>query len=352
MAKIKISRTFMPEIIAPGTGLSPITDKSVIPFNNVTTIEDILNGKKYQIPGGGGDWSQGWGEDDFKSYRETGGDYKREERDADIFSGFNSFNPENSGNEEWTVRVKGGTKKFHSLNSFLDFKRQMKDKGVDVIHVTRTKVAQNMSVESVVARSMDSIFKIQSVDSEQGIMETGEGFCFAPGYFMTCAHVVKKYNKNLTESLEISEIRGKIIVTLVKDDQRFNAEVIAISASLDVAILKANVDCVTLALKEEATIGEEIFAVGSPHGFEDNVSFGHIGSLNRKIYTHYGAPDYMFLDLSVFSGNSGGPVLTNDGKVVAMVTAIVAGSGEYGLNAGLPVTYMKNFCAKNNIDIS
>ena len=53
-------------------------------------------------------------------------------------------------------------------------------------------------------------------------------------------------------------------------------------------------------------VGDEIIAIGSPHGFENNVSFGQVGSVDKTIYSHNGAPMYMFVDLSVFSGNSGG----------------------------------------------
>ena len=55
----KKARTFMPEILFPGSGLSTPTNKSVVPTNNVTTIQDVLDGRKYTIPGGGGDWSPG-----------------------------------------------------------------------------------------------------------------------------------------------------------------------------------------------------------------------------------------------------------------------------------------------------
>ena len=66
MKYYKQARTFLPEILAPGTGLSPTTDKSVVPTNNVYTIQDVLDGRKYTLPGGGGDWSSG--EDVSKSY--------------------------------------------------------------------------------------------------------------------------------------------------------------------------------------------------------------------------------------------------------------------------------------------
>ena len=349
MAKIITSRTFLPEIIAPGTGLSPVTDKSVIPAYNVPTIQDILDGKTYKIPGGGGDWSSGWGEDTMKSYIENADDYKRKERDLSILMKYHGHEPESGNREEWTVRIKGGTKRLNSLEAFLKFKREMKEKGQDILSVSRTRVAQNAHPVDVVATSMESTFKIEAINSYDNVMETGEGFCVAKGFFVTCAHVVKRYNKNTDRELDISDISSKIMISLVKGNKKYPASVVAISAPLDIAILKCEVDCEPLALEKEYSIAEEIFTIGSPHGFADNVSFGHIGSLNRKIYRHQGAPDYMFLDLSVFSGNSGGPVLKEDGKVVAMVTAIVAGEGEYGLNAGLPSTYIEQFCVDNKI---
>ena len=39
-------------------GLSPATERSVMPFNNVHTIQDVLSGKPYKMPGAGGSWSQ------------------------------------------------------------------------------------------------------------------------------------------------------------------------------------------------------------------------------------------------------------------------------------------------------
>lgn len=351
MKLLKLSRTFMPEIIAPGTGLSPLTDKSIVPTNNIPTIQDILDGTttmKDLLPGGGGDWSSGWGEDDFKSFKETGDDYKRKERDLGILFGFYNAN---SPKEEWVVKVKGGTKTFDSLNSFLDYKRKMQNDNVNISYISRTKVAQNNTV-NVVADTMEASFKVESIDAQNGVMETGECFCVAKDIFITCAHVVKKYDKNISTVFDISEMRGTLDVSLVKDNQKYKAEILAMDAKLDVAMLKCDVACDILGIKEQNNVGDEIFAIGSPHGFSDNVSFGHIGALDKKIYKYEGAPNYMFLDLSVFSGNSGGPVLSSDGKVVAMVTAIVAGDGEYGLNAGLPISNIKQFCASQGVNIS
>lgn len=345
-------RTFMPEIIAPGTGLSPLTDKSVIPANNVPTIEDVLKGKKYKIPGGGGSWSTQWGDDTATSFKENADDYKRKERDLEILDRMQKN--KNAPQEEWIARVDGGIRMFPSMQAFLNFKRE-KDKGKNPVKwVTRTKTAQSNIPEDVVSVStvLDSTFKVESINTYDGTKEIGAAFCIAKNYFVTCAHVIKKYNKNTTAVIDLSDLHGIIRTSLVKDNRTVQASIIAINATTDIAILSADVDSSVLSLDSNMTIGEEVVAIGSPHGFENNATFGHIGSLDRRIYTHDGAPEYAFIDLSVFAGNSGGPVARRmDGSVVAMITSIVSVEGDYGLNAGLPASYIIDFCKQNKIPI-
>ena len=92
-------------------------------------------------------------------------------------------------------------------------------------------------------------------------------------------------------------------------------------------------------------IGDEIIAIGSPHGFDNNVSIGNLSAFDRSVYTYPDAPRFMFFDVSVFEGNSGGPVvLEATGKVVGMVVLVVSSSGEYGLNAGIGANIIKEFC--------
>jgi len=55
----------------------------------------------------------------------------------------------------------------------------------------------------------------------------------------------------------------------------------------------------------------------------------------------------MFIDAAVFPGSSGGPVIrVGSGNVVGMITLIVSGGEDYGLNAALPSAYIKEFIAK------
>ena len=65
-----------------GPSIGPSTQRSILPTNNVHTIQDVLNGREYKLPGMGDDW--GVGENSQPgSYKPTGDDHKRKERDFD-----------------------------------------------------------------------------------------------------------------------------------------------------------------------------------------------------------------------------------------------------------------------------
>ena len=137
---------------------------------------------------------------------------------------------------------------------------------------------------------------------------------------------------------------------MIKNDRRIRAEVVKIDLALDLAILKIESDIEPFNLMGESMVGEEIIVIGSPHGYENNVSMGIVGGVDRIVYTYPKAPHYTFVDASIMPGNSGGPVINGQGQVIGIVTLIVSGEeGGYGLNAVLPSSYVREF-SKNNIE--
>jgi len=341
----KESRTFMPEIIAPGTGLTPTTNKSVIPTNNVHTIQDVMDGRSYKVPGAGGSWSEG--EDVTNSYMEEGGDYKREERDFAIINKL--LTPREDQSEKWKVKLPGGSKTFPSFDLAQKYRERMRQKGIPIKWVSR--VAAKQDRVQVVSSSLKRTFKVESIDTYNSIKETGAAFCVAPYYFATCAHVIVRYDKSLDSEFDIDDYKDRLHVFIIQNGHKVPAQVISMNAALDIAILKAEVDVDPFSLDVSSMqVGDDILTIGSPHGFENNASFGNIGAVGRQIYGHEGAPKYFFIDAPVFQGNSGGPIVKiESGEVIGMLTSIVAQSGEYGLNVGLPSYYIRNFCIMNNI---
>ena len=104
--------------------LSPPSSKSVMPFNNVHTIQDALtnNWPHYKDLHGGGDWTPG--EDaQGKSYKPKGDDYKRQERDLSIINKMLDLSGTETG-ETWKVRLPGGSRVFPSFNAAQRYKEK------------------------------------------------------------------------------------------------------------------------------------------------------------------------------------------------------------------------------------
>lgn len=326
--------------------ISPSTQRGVMPFANIPTVQDIIEKKidfqRDYNPHAGGDWAEG--EDIDKSYKEKGDDYKRQERDLGILN----FMMERRDKfpQKWVVKIPGGTKSFISFDLARQF---IREKSLPFSYIQR--VAQNIDNSQeqlrieVIASSMDKTFMVESMNMAEGVRDSGSAFCVFPTYFVTCAHVIKSYNKNNEIGMDYF-MNSK--VNLVVSNQKYPATIISVDPILDIALLKCNIECESFEIDTSVKIGNDIIAIGSPHGYENNVSAGTVGSLNRKVYFYNGAPDFMFVDLSVFPGNSGGPVIKVDNsKLVGMVTLIVSGVGGYGLNASLPSSYILDFCKKN-----
>lgn len=326
--------------------ISPSTQRGIMPFLNVPTVQDIIENRidlRDYNPHSQGDWAPG--EDVSKSYKEKGDDYKRRERDLEIMDFM--LQPREKFPQKWTVKVPGGSKTFMSFELARQYTRE---KGLPFSYVRRiAQVLPNRQEQlrvDVIGDSLDRTFMVESINLSQGVRDTGSAFCVAPTYFITCAHVIRGYNK--MENIRIDYFADAKI-NLIDGNRKMEAYIVSIDTLLDIALIKSNMDSDPIGLDTNIEIGHDIIAIGSPHGYENNVSTGTIGALGRKVYFYEGAPDYMFVDLSVFPGNSGGPVIRIDnGKAVGMVTLIVSANGGQGLNAALPSSYIVEFC-KNYI---
>ena len=355
MSKIKKEsyRTSMPEILYPGTGLSTPTEKSIMPFNNVHTIWDVLTGNQYEVPGAGGDWGD-WSRNEEKSpgsYKEDGDMYKRRERDLEIL--LNLDRNDYSENEVWKVKVPGGYKNFSSLESAQRYSNKAKEKGIHVKWISRIAQATR---SKAVDDSLEKTFLVKSKDYLKRVEETGSAFCISKNLFVTCAHVIKNYDKTIESTLDFNRYKHNVKVSLRYNNVDVPAEVIDFDGVNDLALLRANIDCKHFSFNIISSVGQEVVCVGSPHGYENNVTFGNINSLNRVVYSHNNAPKYMFVDCLILPGNSGGPIIdSEEGKLLGMVTAIVSepgGDKSFGLNCALDSSYIASFCKKNGVKIN
>lgn len=169
--------------------------------------------------------------------------------------------------------------------------------------------------------------------SNRGI---GSGFFIDPrGYLITNYHVISSQVDPEYEGI------SRLYLKFGNDlETRIPAKVVGYDKSLDLALLKTEVPpsyIFALGSSENLDIGDKIFAIGSPVGLERTLTSGIVSAEGRQLFS---IGTVMQIDAAVNNGNSGGPIIDQNGNVQAIV---FAGMLQYeGLNFAIPVEYLES----------
>ena len=162
---------------------------------------------------------------------------------------------------------------------------------------------------------------------------SGSGFVITDdGYILTNYHVIETAYQN-----------NYAVNVITHDGTRYDATIVGIEASNDIAVLKIDATGLTpatLGNSDSLAVGDDVCAVGNPLGeLEFTSTFGHVSALDRLITTEEGgsAINMFQIDAAVNSGNSGGPVYNTRGEVIGIVTAKYSSSGVEGLGFAIPI---------------
>ncbi len=146
------------------------------------------------------------------------------------------------------------------------------------------------------------------------------------GYILTNHHVVAD--------------AGEIAVTL-KDRRRFSAELVGSDESTDIALLKIDAEklkALPLGDSNALRVGDTVVAIGNPFGLGQTVTSGIVSALGRGGINVEGYEDFIQTDASINPGNSGGALVTADGLLVGVNTAIIApAGGNVGIGFAVPI---------------
>ncbi len=154
----------------------------------------------------------------------------------------------------------------------------------------------------------------------------GSGFIVNPdGLIITNNHVVKDARR-----LEVTLVNG----------EKLPAKVVGTDPRTDIAVLKVDAQhplpYLRMGNSDDVEPGQWVIAIGNPFGLSESVSAGIVSAIGRSI----GAGPYdkfIQIDAPINQGNSGGPLITQDGKVVGMTTAILSPSGgSIGIGFAIP----------------
>ncbi|MDO4749417.1 MAG: trypsin-like peptidase domain-containing protein [Eubacteriales bacterium] len=167
---------------------------------------------------------------------------------------------------------------------------------------------------------------------------TGSGFILTEdGYILTNYHVI-----------EYAVSGGYTVSVVLYDGTEYTAEIVGYEDDeSDIAVLKIEAEGLTAATmgdSSEMRVGDTVYAVGNPLGeLHYTMTRGMVSALDREIssqdsQTREIKTVNMFqIDAAVNSGNSGGPVYDEAGRVIGVVTAKYSDSGVEGLGFAIPI---------------
>jgi len=160
----------------------------------------------------------------------------------------------------------------------------------------------------------------KSEGSKEGTVERGIG-----------TGVVIIDNGTILTNLHVVSGAKRVRVTFMVDGSESDAVVVGTQPENDLAVLRAktipdDLEAATLRSTADLAPGDQVLAVGFPFGIGPSVSAGVVSGLKRQFRSPEGQQTLTNLiqfDAAANPGNSGGPLVTMDGEVVGIVTAIL-----------------------------
>jgi serine protease Do len=156
----------------------------------------------------------------------------------------------------------------------------------------------------------------------------GSGVIVSPdGYILTANHVV--------------EGADKVKVALASGEKEFDAKVIGNDPATDTAVLKVdgkNLPAITIADSDKLEVGDVVLAIGNPFGVGQTVTMGIVSALGRGGFGINNYENFIQTDAAINLGNSGGPLVDAEGRLVGINAWIISDSGgSQGLGFAVPI---------------
>lgn len=173
----------------------------------------------------------------------------------------------------------------------------------------------------------NSVFVVTSGNS------LGSGFAVGENCIITNAHVLDNPN-NIILTTYAGETHSAYLVGYEEDK--------------DIAVLgvtDAKFTPLTIADYKSLNTGDDVYAIGAPKSMAYTLTKGVISAKEREI----GKYKYIQTDAAINEGNSGGPLLNDEGNVIGINTLKMSDSEGIGL--AIPMTVVSDFLKSLNIEL-
>ena len=209
-----------------------------------------------------------------------------------------------------------------------------------VVNISTSKMVKQTAME--MPEGMDPMFRQffgngngrgPNMPRQRSEKALGSGVIISPqGYILTNNHVVD----------------GATDVTVTLHDRReFKARVVGTDPRTDVAVLKidgSNFPVLTLADSSKVEIGDIVLAIGNPFGVGQTVTAGIVSATSRGGLGIEQVEDFIQTDAPINPGNSGGALVDDEGHLIGINTAILAGNsgGNQGIGFAIPINMARH----------
>lgn len=157
------------------------------------------------------------------------------------------------------------------------------------------------------------------------------------GHIITNFHVVEG-----ADEIEVTlASTNSYLATLIGQDKEHDIAVLKIEAAAD------ELQPIAMGSSSNLRVGQRVYALGNPFGWDGTLTTGIISSLNRNLPSRVVGREMRALiqtDAAMNPGNSGGPLLNTQGQMIGMCVAIATNSGQNsGVGFAIPIDRITHF---------
>ena len=134
----------------------------------------------------------------------------------------------------------------------------------------------------------------------------------------------------------------------LEDGVEVSAQILGTDAESDLAVLRLDIEMLDdfavaeVASDRDVEVGEWVLAMGNPRGLGHTVTAGIVSGLARQDLEIATFEDFIQTDAAINDGNSGGPLIDLEGRVVGINTAVgTMFGGSNGLGFAIPARMVK-----------
>jgi S1-C subfamily serine protease len=178
------------------------------------------------------------------------------------------------------------------------------------------KASASSDFSGIIQDSIQSVVTIKTSSAQ------GTGFIInSGGYIITNAHVLADDSGYLASNIQ----------AITSDQETRSAQFIGYDGTLDIALLKipGQYTALNLGNSDNVQIGEKVIAIGNPLGLQFSVTEGIVSAIHRATAAN-GIEGYIQTDAALNPGNSGGPLIDTEGKVIGINNFKISGGENLG----------------------